>query len=307
MTYTVSALAAGLPFAAEVRGLAQGDLTRPEVVKDLNRIWVESGLLLFRDVESSPQFQIELSRCFGKLEAHPARELWLEGSPELISVTSKPEAGTIVSVNGQQMAGWTPWHCDTIYTPQLSRGGILKVTQATSWGGETCFLDQIEAYNTLPSRLKDLVDDMEIVYQMQSPAASLYARRLGVEILRPSNSMTALLSRIDQDFPAVVHPAVYVQPGTGRRVLKLSPHFAQYILGRSVEESEQILGELVDHITSQSQYKHKWQGDEMILWDNWRMLHSVTGCPINEVRTMRRTTIGGTEVSGRHLTEQAAS
>jgi len=68
------------------------------------------------------------------------------------------------------------------------------------------------------------------------------------------------------------------------------------------EESAALLDELVDYIESRPSYKHAWGDSEMILWDNWRMLHSVTGGPTDEVRIMRRTTIGGDYGLGRSLT-----
>ena len=46
-------------------------------------------------------------------------------------------------------------------------------------------------------------------------------------------------------------------------------------------------------------YYQAWQGDEMVLWDNWRMLHCATGTPADETRLMERTTIGGDYGLGR--------
>jgi len=308
MAYAISPLSDDLAFGAVVEGLGPQDIARPEVAEELNRLWIERGLILFRDVDTSSDFQIALSKCFGKLEAHPVRESWLDDAGQLISITSRPEAGTIYQVDGQEVAGWIPWHCDTIYTPRLNRGGILRVSKPTSWGGETCFVAQIEAYDTLPDSLKAAVEKMEIVYRMESTVDSIYARRMGVKMLRQSASMASMLSRIESDWPEVVHPAVYIQPETGRRALKLSPHFAKYIHGKTVAESEPVLAELIDHIVSRPVYRQKWRPDaaEMVLWDNWRVLHSVTACPVDEERTMQRTTIGGTAVSGRYLHDEMA-
>ena len=40
-------------------------------------------------------------------------------------------------------------------------------------------------------------------------------------------------------------------------------------------------------------YLHQWKRTEMLIWDNWRMLHSVTGCDPKYSRRMQRTTIKG--------------
>jgi taurine dioxygenase len=40
-------------------------------------------------------------------------------------------------------------------------------------------------------------------------------------------------------------------------------------------------------------YFHQWQGTEMVIWDNSRMLHRGMGCLAGEKRVMHRTTIKG--------------
>ena len=40
-------------------------------------------------------------------------------------------------------------------------------------------------------------------------------------------------------------------------------------------------------------YCHRWQPRQMLTWDNWRMLHCVTGTDPGNVRRMHRTTIRG--------------
>jgi len=46
-------------------------------------------------------------------------------------------------------------------------------------------------------------------------------------------------------------------------------------------------------------YIHQWQEDDMVLWDNWRMLHSAREYHRVERRRMRRTTIAGDYALGR--------
>ncbi|MCF8709551.1 TauD/TfdA dioxygenase family protein [Rhizorhapis sp. SPR117] len=308
MPYEVSKLSEELSFGSIVTGLMPKDIGKPEIVEELNKLWIDRGLIVFRDADPSPEFQVALSRCFGTLEPHPIPEYWMDGRPDLVAVTSKPEAGNIVALGGEKFAGWIPWHADTMYIPNRNHGGILRVTKATSWGGETRFLDQISAYDTLPDDLKQLVQDMEIVYQMEGVEESLFVRKLlDAKLVRSSANAASMLARVDKDYPPVVHPAVFEQPETGRRVLNVSPHFAKFVLGYSAAESDELLVRLMQHIESQPFYQHRWSDkNEMILWDNWRMLHSVTGCPVDEVRSMRRTTISGQYPYGRFLEAQAA-
>lgn len=39
----------------------------------------------------------------------------------------------------------------------------------------------------------------------------------------------------------------------------------------------------------------------MVLWDNWRMLHCCYGVPLEQERTLERTTIAGDYLLGRVL------
>lgn len=46
-------------------------------------------------------------------------------------------------------------------------------------------------------------------------------------------------------------------------------------------------------------YHHGWGATDMLIWDNWRMLHSVTGHDPNLTRCVHRTTIKGDYGLGR--------
>jgi taurine dioxygenase len=120
-----------------------------------------------------------------------------------------------------------------------------------------------------------------------------------------SDFETSVGPRLDADFPPVVHPLVFVQPDTGRKVLNLSPFGALYILDHDDEAGHALLRRLVDHLVSCPAYHHVWGPSEMLLWDNWRMAHCVTGAPPSEVRVMQRTTIMGDYGLGRRLAPTA--
>jgi taurine dioxygenase len=84
-------------------------------------------------------------------------------------------------------------------------------------------------------------------------------------------------------------------------VLNLSPLFALYIEGMQNAEGDALLADLAGHILDCPTYHHHWTLNDMVLWDNWRMLHSVTLAPVDETRVMQRTTIAGDYALGRKL------
>ena len=46
-------------------------------------------------------------------------------------------------------------------------------------------------------------------------------------------------------------------------------------------------------------YHHSWKADDMVVWDNWRMLHQACGVDPKYERIVHRTTIKGDYGLGR--------
>jgi taurine dioxygenase len=67
-------------------------------------------------------------------------------------------------------------------------------------------------------------------------------------------------------------------------------------------ESDKLLAEIantVNRLSDEGAYVHQWKPTDMIIWDNWRMLHRVIGCTPPQRRVMQRTTIKGDYGLGR--------
>ena len=302
MTYRVEQLQEGLGFGRQIVGLSPSDIEKEAVRQELRDYWLQDGLLVFRGSDVTHRFQIDLSRVFGELEVHPIPELVTAGTPELITLVSDQNKEGLFEVDGKPSIAFLPWHSDLIFTDHINHGGILTAKQISTWGGETGFIDQVQAYALLPDALKAKIEGLEIVYQLTvNPGYSRYGTRSTVRTLRMSDFEKSVAPRLDSDYPPVVHPIVFTQPDTGRKVLNISPFGALRILGQDDEAGHALLQLLVDHLTSCPSYYHSWQPSEMLLWDNWRMAHCVTGAAPDEVRIMQRTTIMGDYGLGRVL------
>jgi taurine dioxygenase len=300
--FQVSPLAEGLPFGATVRDLTLGHLTDEGVRKSLFDLWIDKGVLLFRDCEDSSEMQVALSQVFGRLERHVFKEVWVDGFPELVKVKYYPDDGTCYDIDGELIGGFLPWHSDLIYTDTINRGGILRPIQLPSRGGETGFIDQISIYDRLPEALKTRIRDLHIVYVMDINAANQkFGRAHDIRFIRGARSFMNITHREFQ-YPRILHPAVYQQAETGRNVLNISPWFAAGVYEIGGPEGEALLQEVVAHCTDESNaYFHDWRMGDMMLWDNWRTLHAAKGVPADETRVMQRTTISGDYALGRKL------
>jgi taurine dioxygenase len=101
--------------------------------------------------------------------------------------------------------------------------------------------------------------------------------------------------------PRALHPAVWTR-SSGEKVLHVSPWMAKGVEGLDDAAGDALLTEVSEEIVRLSQqlsYFHAWQPDQMVIWDNWRVLHCVSGSPPEQGRCMHRTTIAGDYGLGR--------
>ena len=307
MPFTVEPLSAELPFGVTIRGLRRGQLDDAAVQERLRHHWIQDGLVVFGDGDNDREFHVALSKIFGPLEAHPVKEVQSKDNPELIDVIGNPDNAIIVEADGETGAGYLGWHKDLVYVERINHGGILRAIKPSARGGITGFLDQIAAYDRLPQALKERIEDLSIVYRMGRWNEYPHGAREPIRLIRNSPQIEGVYARLDRDFPPVAHPIVFVQPETGRKVLNVSPFFALHVEGMQNDEGRALLKALCDHVHDSPAYHHKWSTTELILWDNWRMVHRVTPVPLDETRLLQRTTIKGDYGVGRKLVQSAAA
>jgi taurine dioxygenase len=299
MAYQIAPLPGQDAFGAVVTGLTSVDIEKPEVQADLRKLWIDRGVVVFRGVDGGEETHIRLSRVFGELTDHEMFKHLPDRRPELIDLIYDRTEGEVYELDGQEMGAWLPWHSDLIYTDQINRGGILRALELPrKGGGETGFIDRINTYELLPEELKAKIEGLNVLYR---PNFNPENQRFGK---RPNMRITAETPRMiranNENRPRTVHPLVYQQRETGRKVLNVSPWFAEAIEGMENEEGDAILKAVIEHsIRPDLAYFHSWQVGDMVLWDNWRMMHSANGVAIDDRRAMQRTTIVGDYALGR--------
>ncbi|GGC03467.1 taurine dioxygenase [Novosphingobium endophyticum] len=299
---TTRPLTAG--FGAEIVGV---DLTAPldeGTAAAIRQVWIDKGLLLFRSAANDDEAQMRLSRLFGEMEPAATADMNDPDNKFMMTLAYDPEDNAPrfqqhYNVGGIDRAGWLGWHWDQSFMPTIVRGAVLRMAEPASEMGETGFIDAIEAYDRLSPALKQRIENLEVVYQFNPDFASgQYGFPKDITAL-PRERVS---SEPGYDFPPVVHPMVIVQRETGRKVLKLSPMHARYILGMEKAESDALLTEVAEHLVDPAfAYFHEWQKNDMVVWDNWRIIHGANGVPLHCKRLARRTTIMGDYKVGRYL------
>lgn len=293
----------------EIIGLTSEGLDSPETRSRLVELWGRHGLIIFRDLYG-PELQVKLSEVFGPCIEHPGKQVDQGRQfPQLIDINFLPDRGDIYEVEGRLLGAWLPWHMDLIYVEKINHGGILTEIGDPS-GGITGFMDKASLYEALPQGLKERIAGREVIYRYDLDMARQRLGKVsGQRVARWSERRAEMQSRIDAGhYPPVVHPLTFVQRETGRTLLNLSPWFAERIVGMSFAESDRLLTEIIEgHMDEAKAYFHVWRPGDMVLWDNWRMIHNARGVPANVTRRARRSTIAGDYALGRLATVEDLS
>ena len=306
---------------AEIVGLCVDDPLTPETAAALYRAWLDHGFLLFRGV-STVERHLALTRCFGELEIHPVPEVRSKTNPWLIELGAPMQGDgarvptVFVFDDGDMRINRIAWHRDTAYAPDICKGAMLRMLEVPEAEGETMLADSAKAWDDLPAELQQRLETLEFKATLRTAHLRLTGRpgvfwndvRLASDEEFPGNAERAGRDgQLDDRYPSVIHPAVMTHPESGRKCIFLSPTYVDHFLGMERDESDALLAWLTDHMLKPDYvYKHRWQVDDAILWDNRRMLHAGMGNRPDEPRFGLRTTLAEPMLTGRYVDPQAS-
>ncbi len=304
MSITIAPLQNDLPFGCRIRGVTRQALEDEPVREQIRQSFESNGMIVFEGIEQTSRMQARLSLVFGPLKEHPVKavdRIDEDGMNGALAVTANPESCDIVEIDGKPYSSWLPWHFDHCYNNTLNRAGVLRLVQATPNGGHTCFADGIAIYQAMSPELRARAEELSVIYSLDmQPDHIRFGRPENFRVLQVDPYQLAILEQA-KDYPRAIHPAVWTR-ATGEKIMHLSPWMAEGIEGREDEVGDALLHELareVNRLAEEGCYVHRWKSTDMLIWDNWRMLHRVTGCTPPHVRTIHRTTIVGDYGLGR--------
>jgi taurine dioxygenase len=306
-TISVRPIRDDLSFGSRVGGLTLDLLDDPQIRSQLNEAFEQRGLLIFEDVEPTPEMQSAISTVFGPLKDHPSTATpRVGGVIGVIEIRHDPNDGGVVELDGRRLSQWLPWHFDHCYNDELNRAGVLRAVEIPPDGGMTGFVDGIALYDAISPEVRDRIEGEEVIYAMDVILENLrFGRPAGfVEVESPAKAIDVMNEYATR--PRAIHPAVWTR-SSGEKVLHVSPWMAKGIEGRDDATAERLLTEVCDEIVEAAKglsYFHRWEPTDMVIWDNWRILHSVSGSAPEHGRCMHRTTIAGDYGLGRF--EEAA-
>jgi taurine dioxygenase len=261
------------------------DLTRPldaDTIAAIRAAWLEHHVLAFPDQAMSDDDLERFTLCFGGFGDDPFIAP-IPGRKHVIAVERRAdETSPLFAEN---------WHSDWSFQARPPAGTCLFGITIPPVGGDTLFANQHAALDAMPAEMRRKLEGRMAIHSARRAYApdGMYgagdARDRSMDI-RPSAEAQA----------TQLHPIIRKHPETGREGLFSCFGYIIGIEGMADEEALPLLIELYQWQGREAfQYRHKWQENMLVMWDNRSVLHAATGGYAGHQRLLHRTTIGAYE------------
>jgi alpha-ketoglutarate-dependent 2,4-dichlorophenoxyacetate dioxygenase len=281
-------------FAGEVVGVDCSAQLTDEDISGIDAAMDRHAVLVFRNQPLTDEQQLAFTRQFGALERYETPGHIRKREEERVSggiadFSNLTLDGKIMSPEDRvwlfKLADRL-WHSDSSFRPVPAKYSLLSGRTIPSRGGDTELADMRAAYDAqevaTKAEIEDLVCEHSLIYSRET---------IGFVDLTPEER---------EHFRPVRHRLVRTDPRTGRKSLFLSAH-AGAIVGWTIPESRMLLRDLTEHATQpQFVYRHRWRPGDLVIWDNRTTMHRARRFERNEIRDVRRTTVGGRDSDAAH-------
>ena len=277
------------PFSVEPSGQACGavvgglDLSQqlaPGTVAAIRHAWLEHHVLAFPDQSMDDDDLERFTQYFGPFGDDPFIAP-MPGRDHVIEIRrNADETAPLFAEN---------WHSDWSFQVNPPAGTCLLAITVPPVGGDTLFANQHLALDAMSDEFRARVEGKTAVHSARGGYApdGFY----GLDDQQKGRSMAIRPS--DEAMKTHHHPLVRAHPETGRLGLFSCLGYIIAIDGMGDDEGRQLMGELLRwQGRPEFQYRHTWEPNMLVMWDNRSVLHRATGGYDGHDRVLHRTTIG---------------
>lgn len=253
-----------------------GELTT-ELVADVRAAWLQHKVLAFADQQMDDDALERFTIAMGGFGEDPFFAP-IKGRENIAAILREAdETSPLFAEN---------WHSDWSFLAQPPSGTCLLAVDIPPTGGDTLFANQIAAFNALTAERQDFLRGLTAIHSAQlayAPDGSYGDKDTGRSMdIRPNESARATQT----------HPLVQRHPETGEEALYSTFGYIIGIEGMDQADAIALLSELAQWQTrDEFVYRHRWEPDMLVMWDNRSVLHKATGGYEGFRRELHRTTI----------------
>jgi alpha-ketoglutarate-dependent 2,4-dichlorophenoxyacetate dioxygenase len=282
MSITVKPVTPG--FVAEISGV---DLARPLNPADRDAIEAtinRYAVVVFHGQTLSDDQQIDFARHFGPIHspAQKARHTGIKhriASNDIADISNLDGDGNVLEANSKRRLDWLAnrlWHTDASFRAVPGALSMLYAHVVPDEGGDTEFADLRAAYDALPRKTQDQIEDLVAEHSIFHSRGQL--------------AVTSYTPEELASLPPVPQRVVRRHSGSGRKTLYLAAH-ASHIIGMPVADGRLLLMDLIEHATRpRFVHSHSWKRGDLVIWDNRCTMHRARPFDTTKVRDLRRVT-----------------
>jgi len=267
----------GQACGARVTGV---DLSRPldpATVAELRAAWLEHHVLAFPDQRIGDDDLERFTLAFGGFGDDPFFAP-IPGRRHIAAIRREADETTPLFAEN--------WHADWSFQARPPAGTCLMAVDIPPVGGDTLFANQHRAWEALGPDQQARYADLVAIHSARLPYApdgTYGARDKGRSMdIRPSEAALATQT----------HPLVPAHPETGRRGFYSTLGYIIGIEGLAQEAAIALLMELQAwQGDDRFVYRHRWEPDMLVMWDNRSVLHRATGGYEGHRRELHRITL----------------
>jgi taurine dioxygenase len=281
MSITVTPLHPAL--GAAIRGVDMRLPMSPGLFQQVHDAWMKHLVVVFPDQTITDDEHVAFTRHFGEPEIFHQTIIRSRAVKEIFRVSNVDDDGNLMPPSHptvRQVSLAQLWHTDSSYRQMPCVGSLLHGVEISRTGGETQFINMYMVYDELPAGLKRQVEGRRARHDFEN--------------LHRLSDLKPLTEAERAAMPPAWQPMVRIHPVTKRKSLYISPIYNDVIEGLSDAEGRQLIADLTDFAAQERYlYKHRWEPDDVLMWDNRCTIHAVTPHDPTERRVMHRTTIVG--------------
>lgn len=277
----------GGALGATVTGL---DASRPissATILQLKHALRDRHILIFKHQNLSELQLFEFATYFGDLFVPP------ENVPVLGSKPGNPPwVVTIANAAPEYGSGGalldnvelTP-HSDHQWTPRPSSGSLLYALEVPQQGGDTQWINLVQAYEALDDRTKEVIANLQLI------TYNPFLRNLEGGHVNASYRSNKTNPTHEPLFP---HPLVRTHPESGKKILFIDCSYEVEIVDMTPDAGAALIERLRHHVSQpQFRYNHRWSVGDVVYWDNQCTLHYRPAFDQNSRRVMKRVSLAG--------------
>lgn len=264
----------------EILDFDYNDIFDKKRIEELRNQWLKYSIIIFKNLELNHQQLEKFSLAFGDFGDDPYIHPII-GHKNIIEV--KREANE----KAQPFGG--SWHSDWSFQECPPSATLLHSKIIPPIGGDTFFINTHKAYNDLTDDIKNKIDSLIVSHSAIRPYADdgFYALEKDKD-----RSMKIKPSPKAKEF--ILHPLVRTHPETRKKSLFINQVYSIAIEGMNEKDSNELLTFLFLHMDQDKYiYKHKWQENMLVMWDNRSVNHCAQGGYQGYQRLLHRTTLAG--------------